>query len=169
MIARSTGRRGVRVTQAVCDRAKLLRQSHDWNTVCTMLGISSSTLTLIKKRGWKPAPVPCRPIPHDFILVADGMNQVELMAHYGANGRTIARWRREMGLPNAKSGREAMPIPGDFIAQSARMSRAQLAVHYGVCVSTITTWRKKSKCRAQDIAPPARTIGWADSYFQVAA
>ncbi len=163
-IARSPGKRGAPLSQEVCDRARLLYSTHDWNTACELLGISSATLSHLKRRDFKAKPRAKKPMPHDFVFVARGRNQHWLMAHYKTTGRTVARWRKESGVPAPRSGQPGMPIPDDFAQRSVTMSRAMLAEHYGVCRDTIHRWKHATGTIRKPA--PVRTLGWAERMYQ---
>ena len=94
--------------QNLYDRAKLLASVHPMGTVAEIIGVGRTTLSLMKKRGWKAVDYSAsrRPVPTDFCIQARHMTHGELMAHYGAASRTIARWMRE------KAPRPKMKPPG---------------------------------------------------------
>lgn len=84
--------------QALCDRARLLSTAHPQRTVAEILGISRSTLFLMKKRNWREGPTGphLRQRPSDFAIQVRYLRHEELMAHYRAASRSIVRWRREL-------------------------------------------------------------------------
>jgi hypothetical protein len=85
------------IPQQLYDRAELLARSHPMGAVSLILGVCRPTLSLMKKRGWRAVDYSAsrRPVPGDFVIQAKGMTHGELMTHYRAASRTIARWMRE--------------------------------------------------------------------------
>lgn len=87
------------IPQSVCDRAELLARSHPLGIVAELLGKQPSTITRMKKRGWKANDYSCkrRARPSDFAIQAANMPHAELVRHYRAGTSTITRWLREIG------------------------------------------------------------------------
>jgi len=158
---------GSPVPVAVCERAGRLYKRYGWNTVCEMLGISSSTLHALKSRGFKPAPRPLRPIPHDFALVADGRSTTWLQKHYHARPQVVKRWLSEVPTERPKCGTSKLPMPADFAARlAASKTLKAVAIHYGVHWQTANRWRSElpQQDRHIDSAP-----GWVERRFGRAA
>ena len=96
------------IPQSIYDRARLLATVHPMGVVAEIIGVRRTTLSLMKKRGWKAVDYSAarRPAPNDFAIQARHMTHGELMAHYRAASRTVSRWMRE------KAPRPKMKKPG---------------------------------------------------------
>ena len=86
------------ISPETVNRARILSRCHPERTVVQLLGISRSTLFLIKKRGWRPAASRKRPMPSDFKIQFHHATRDELARHYRASNTAISRWKREAGL-----------------------------------------------------------------------
>lgn len=86
-----------RIDQALCDRAELLARSHPLGTVAEILDVLPSTVSKMRKRGWRAGDWSCqrRSRPTDFAIRAFDMTHAELCAHYGCGTRTVTRWFAE--------------------------------------------------------------------------
>ncbi|RYG87625.1 MAG: hypothetical protein EON59_06855 [Alphaproteobacteria bacterium] len=154
------------LTQAQCDRARRLEETYGGGLACEMMGISSSTLWALKRRGFKAIARPLRKMPTDFAIIADGRNSEWLRAHYGTSNRSIARWRRESGAAEAKAGIPALPIPSDFLAIVDSLGANGAAVHFGVSKTTITKWKRAHGLRLRRDPKPAPVgIGWIEQRY----
>lgn len=88
---------GTPIPQRLYDRAELLARSHPLGTVAEIMRLGRSTISKMKKRGWKAvdyAPLR-RPVPNDWGIVAPDHSVNELAAIYRTTPRTISRWLRE--------------------------------------------------------------------------
>jgi len=148
------------ITPAQAERARRLSEVHGHRTVCELTGIASSTLSELKKRGFKSAQRGFRPVPTDWSLVAPDLTSTELQRHYRAGPSTITRWFRERPVPRPKGGPPALAIPDDLAETLAQVGQAGAAAHYGVSRSMVHVWRRK---RALDLAGRS-TLGWEDRY-----
>ena len=81
-----------------CERIKLLCNVHSDRTVAKLVGISRSTLYLLKRRGFAPLTSERRrrPRPSDFAIQANHMCRDELARHYRTSNRSVGRWKREL-------------------------------------------------------------------------
>lgn len=155
---------GKPLTQAQCDRAKLLYQIHPWNTVCELMGIGTATLVALKRRNFKAAVRAKRPMPSDFRLIAEGKNQAWLMEHYRTSGRTITRWRAEAGFSPPPGGRRYHPVPFDLKPTYANLGTVKAtAAHYGVHPETVRRWIKAAGLRTPR-APEPTPRAWDQWY-----
>lgn len=154
---------GKHLSAAACDRIRRLHSVHGDVVTCELTGISSCTLHNLKKRGFRPVERDRRPIPGDWGLVAPGLSNVQLMAHYHASGRVVARWRQEKPVPTKRAGVPAIPMPIDAVAVLTTQSRTQAARHYGVSVSTIGKWREQLGSLKHQVAA-RRAPGWVERY-----
>lgn len=152
------------LTQAECDRIKILFSMYDWNTVCELGKIGSATLAKLRNRGFKAAKRPIRPMPNDFKLIADGKSLVELCAHYRCSTSTAIRWRKDAGIKPAKGGVGRMPIPDDFRFFYANHQVKECAKHFGVDPVTVRKWRDELRL-PRKVAKPVDHKGWAETYF----
>jgi hypothetical protein len=88
---------GTPIPQRLYDRAELLARSHPLGTVAEIMGIGRTTVSKMKKRGWKAVDYSSlrRPVPTDWAWRAPDMSVNELAAYYGTCSRTVCRWLRE--------------------------------------------------------------------------
>ncbi len=93
------------IPQSLYNRAEILARSHPLQVVAELIGKPRSTVSLMKKRGWKATQYGKRPVPTDFAILARHMTFGELVAHYRAGTRTVTRWLREKPRPRIKPGR----------------------------------------------------------------
>jgi hypothetical protein len=80
--------------------------------VAELVGVGRSTLSLMKKRGWRAVDYSAsrRRLPNDFAIQARHMTHSELMEHYHAASRTVSRWMREKPVrAKLKPGPKATP------------------------------------------------------------
>lgn len=89
---------GPLLSPALCDRARRLYQVHPESVVIELTGISSASLSRLRRRNWKPLEpgFKQRPRPSDFAIQNRHMTGHELAAHYRTSNAIIARWRREL-------------------------------------------------------------------------
>lgn len=86
------------VSQATCDRVRLLCGVHPERVVAELTGVSRNTIYFLRKRGWKAASRfrRMRSRPTDFAIQRRYMNREQLASHYGTANRSIARWHGEL-------------------------------------------------------------------------
>lgn len=152
------------LTQAECDRIKLLSTMYDYRTVCSMAGISSGTLCRVKQRGFIAVEQRLRPMPSDFKLLAEGKSLVWVCRTWGCHTDTAMRWRKEAGFGKARMGNQPIPIPHDFVATYTANTMVGSARHYGVDVAVIRRWRDELRL-PRKVAKPVDHKGWAETYF----
>lgn len=148
------------VTPDQADRARRLSEVHAHSTVVVLTGISSSTLSVLKQRGFRSACRGLRPIPTDWAIVAPGLSQAELQRHYRAGPSTVQRWLRLKPVARPIGGTQALPVPTDLAETLARLSRADAARHYRVSPALIYQWRKKLALDAKGRS----TLAWEQRY-----
>lgn len=85
------------IPQRLYDRAELLARSHPLGVVAELIGKPPSTISKMKRRGWRAVDYSCqlRPIPSDFAIQAAAMTNAELRIHYRAGAQAVRRWLRE--------------------------------------------------------------------------
>lgn len=157
------------LTQAECDRLKLLCKFHTQEEAAAIVGTCSNAVTRAKQRGWKAyQPHWRRPLPSDFALHADRMTKRQLRDHYGTSQRAVERWPREFGRKNMPRahGAPPLPMPADFAEVTARLITLDaVAEHYAVSRSTVKKWRLKAGLtKRRNLPSPLSMIGWAERY-----
>lgn len=88
---------GTPIPQSMYDRAELLSRSHPLGTVAEIMRVGRTTISKMKKRGWKAVNYDSlrRPVPSNWGIVAPDHSVNELARIYGTPPRTICRWLRE--------------------------------------------------------------------------
>lgn len=148
---------GTLLTQAQCDRLRRLSEQYDMATAAELVGCDRSTVTNVKRRGWRAAPSrrPKRARPADFAIQAQHMTKKQLCAHYRAGDQVVIRWCAEIGRERMKPRRlgQAFPVPSvdELRAALAEHSVAETAALFGVHPNTLMKWR-----RAHGLA-----VGWS--------
>lgn len=84
-----------------------------------------------------------RPVPADFAEMREKLGSSKnLQRHYRVGSLTIARWRKETGLPSL---RQIKPLPIDLAEMREKLgSIRKLAAHYGVSDHTVKKWMAKA-------------------------
>ena len=78
----------------VCARVARLSTYQTHEAITELTGVSLSSLTNLKKRGFEPRPIGRRrkPMPGDFRIQANHMPIDELLKHYGVSATTLHGW-----------------------------------------------------------------------------
>jgi hypothetical protein len=162
-------KRGYHLTQADCDRLKLLCTVHSQATAARIVGCSPNAVVAAKKRGWKQGGRKLRPAPSDIALLASDMPKMDLCSHYGCDWETLNRWLSGIDRRYVKQvggAARPKPIPGDFEQVWRRLGMRGTARHYGVAQSTVNKWQhalglfKNRRKPAND-----NRIGWVERYI----
>ena len=156
---------GAFLSAATCDRVRRLCDVYPQETVLRLTKIGKGTLHELKKRGFKPAARPLRPVPTDWGIVAPGRTALWLQQHYGASPNTIVRWRQEKLVPMIGKGHRRKKRPDDLAQILDRMTVSEAERHLGVSNTTLTKWRRQLGL-ATRTSPAAPTIGWAERYVE---
>ena len=92
------------------------------------------------------------PVPDDFEQNARKSN-ADLKRHYGVGDKTLAKWRKAIGVV-VKKVEGPTPPPADFRDTALGKTNEWLAEHYAVGKRTITRWRVEAG------APPTARANW---------
>lgn len=95
------------------------------------------------------------PVPADFAAWAPKETSAELCLRYSVADGTVARWRREAGIPTPymTGERRLKPIPADFADKVRELGRNQAMHHYGVSGDLMGRWLRESGLAVSRRAP----------------
>lgn len=164
------------ITQADCDRLKLLRgMGHGFTACGRLMKRWPELLRKVEARGYTPTPLKDYPRPADFSAMAARMTLDELKRHYRVRWEVVKRWSQEVArkpMPVGRAKPDFMrPCPPDFVEQNAKLSWAKLLKHYSAGPSTIYRWRDECGVKAprppiggRRRAQPATARPWVETY-----
>jgi hypothetical protein len=139
-------------SQQFIDRVELLCRSHSQRTVASLLKIQQSTISGMKKSGWKAKTYKGlrRALPTDFAIMSKRLTYRELMAHYRASDRTVLRWLGMMpDYERKKRGPVPRAMPADFAQRVKHLTNGGLCAHYSVSAWIIQRWKKELQQSSQ--------------------
>ncbi len=167
----------------MCLRIKRLCAVHTHEVVAELTGVSLSSITNLKGRGFEPRQIGRQrsPMPSDFQIQANHMTIPDLMTHYRVAASTLHGWLKQIDrqyTPRPAPDKSTPLIRRDKILaaiSSVGVTRAhevlgisantlrKMRDHYGM---TVKRRRSPKKLRIVETAKAERALGWTDRYFE---
>ncbi|MBD3762623.1 hypothetical protein [Rhizorhabdus sp.] len=133
-----------------CARIRALVERYGRDAAARIAGVSPSTVTALRRRGYQPATLGRKPppMPADFAIQVNYMTVDDLQAHYGVGRVTMRAWlasvKREYVAQRASPRKR--PAPEREVLEAALQEHGGVmgaCEALGVCRAIFQRWRKE--------------------------